>query len=98
MAVVIIFMFYTGLCLWAPTADWAICAAFTNLINGAMSMRILHYFLMFVFVAFMFLHAYLALIEGTAPAKLMFFRKEHGGFTYDPDKHVIIGEDKLEQE
>ena len=26
----------------------------------------------------------------------MLFRKEHGGLVYDPDKHVIVGEDKME--
>ena len=96
--ILILIMFYTGLCLWSPTADWGICMAFTNLVNGAMSMRILHYFLMYVFIIFICLHVYLANIEGTEPTKLMFFRKEHGGYTYDPDKHVIIGEDKLEEE
>ena len=94
--ILLLFMFYTGLCLWSPTADWAICAAFTNLIGGAMTMRILHYFMMYVFICFIFLHVYLANVEGTAPTKLMFFQQEHPGLVYDPEKHVIVGEDKME--
>ena len=43
-----------------------------------------------------FIHIYLANVEGLAPTFLMFFRKEHGGLVYDPDKHVIVGEDKME--
>ena len=34
---------------------------------------------------------------GFEPTKLMLFRKEHGGLTYDPDKHVIDGEDYPEE-
>ena len=61
-----------------------------------MNMRVLHFFLMFVFIIFCFIHLYLANIEGVEPTKLMLFRKEHGGLTYDPKKHVIDGEDNLE--
>ena len=43
----------------------------------------------------MFIHVYLANIEGIAPTKLMFFWKEHGGLVYDPDTHTIVGEDDL---
>ena len=25
----------------------------------------------------------------------MFFHKEHGGLVYDPEKHVIVGEDNI---
>ena len=60
-----------------------------------MSVRIIHYFMMFVFICFTMLHGYLANIEGLAPTKLMFFGTEHGGLTYDPEKHVIAGEDKM---
>ena len=60
-----------------------------------MSVRIIHYFMMFVFICFTFLHGYLANIEGLAPTKLMFFGIEHGGLTYDTKKHNISGEDNL---
>ena len=56
-------------------------------------MRIIHYFMMFVFICFSMIHIYLVFIEGTAPAKLMLFQKEHGGKVYDPERHVIVGED-----
>ena len=68
-------------------------AGTTELVGGAMSMRIIHYYFMFVFIIFMFIHIYLANVEGTAPTKLMFFHKEHGGLVYDPELHNIVGED-----
>ena len=94
--VLIILMFYTGLCLWAPTMNMGFFAAGTDLVGGLMSMRIIHDFMMYVFICFMFFHIYLANIEGFAPTKLMFFHQEHGGLVYDPDRHVIVGEDKME--
>ena len=93
--VLIIVMFYTGLCLWAPTMNMGFFVAGTDLVGGLMSMRIIHYFMMFVFIAFTLLHAYLANIEGLAPSMLMFFGKEHGGLTYDIEKHNISGKDDL---
>ena len=92
----IIFMFFTGLCLWSPTANLPFFADMINLMGGAMSVRIIHYFMMFVFILFSMLHIYLANIEGLAPTKLMFFGTEHGGLVYDPEKHTIVGEDKLD--
>ena len=91
----IIVMFYTGLCLWNPTMNLGFFAAGTDLVGGLMSMRIIHYFMMYVFICFMFIHVYLANIEGISPTLLMFFHKEHGGLVYDPEKHVIVGEDDL---
>ena len=93
--VLIILMFYTGLALWVPTSEIPFFAAGTSLVGGIMSMRIIHYFMMFVFICFMFIHVYLANVEGIAPSLLMFFHKEHGGLVYDPDIHNIIGEDDL---
>ncbi len=95
--ILIIIMFITGLCLWQTTAQLPLFTALTNLVGGAMSMRIIHYFMMYIFIVFMFIHVYLANIEGLAPTKLMFFWKEHGGLVYDPDKHVIVGEDDLKK-
>ena len=95
-SVLIIVMFYTGLCLWAPTMNMGFFVAGTDLVGGLMSMRIIHYFMMYIFICFMFIHIYLANIEGFAPTKLMFFHQEHGGLVYDPDRHVIVGEDKME--
>ena len=89
----IVAMFWTGLCLWAPTMAAAPMAATTNLVGGLMSMRIIHYFGMFVFIIFMFIHIYLANVEGFAPTKLMFIHKEHGGLIYAPEVHDIVGED-----
>lgn len=94
----IIVMFYTGLALWSPTADMGFFLAGTNLVGGIMHMRIIHYAFMFVFIIFICIHVYLANIEGFEPTKLMFLHKEHGGLVYDPKKHNIVGEDKLEEE
>ena len=58
-----------------------------------MSMRIIHYFMMFVFICFSMIHIYLVFIEGTANAKNMLAGKEHGGLVYDPERHSIVGED-----
>lgn len=91
--ILILIMAYTGLCLWVPTSELAFFAAGTDLVGGIMSMRIIHYFMMFVFICFTMLHVYLVFIEGTANAKLMLFGKEHGGLVYDPNRHVIVGED-----
>ncbi len=91
--VLIFLMFWTGLCLWGDTMNVPAFAATTTLVGGAMSMRIIHYYGMFVFIIFMFIHIYLANVESIAPTKLMFFHKEHGGLVYDPDIHNIVGED-----
>ena len=93
--ILIIIQFITGLALWAPTMNLGFFAIITDLVGGAMSMRIIHYFIMYIFIIFIFIHVYLANVEGTEPTKLMFFHKEHGGLVYDPDRHVIIGEDDL---
>ena len=88
-------MFFTGLCLWQATALWAPCLWFTTLVGGLMKVRIINYAGMFWFICFMLIHIYLANIEGTAPTMIMFFRKEHGGLTWDTEKQCISGEDLL---
>ena len=87
----IVIMFWTGLCLWNVTMMLPFFWGTTTLLGGLMSVRIIHYFMMFVFILFMFIHIYLANVEGTAPTKLMFFHKEHGGLVYDPNIHNIVG-------
>lgn len=93
--VLILIMAINGLCLWAPTASLPPFAGLTEMVGGLMVMRIIHYYLMWVFILFMFIHIYLANIEGLAPSKIMFFRKEHGGLVYDPKMQNIVGEDDL---
>lgn len=95
--VLIAFMFFTGLCLWSPTANLPFFESAIAFMGGAMGVRIVHYVMTFVFILFTMLHVYLANIEGLAPTKLMFFGIEHGGLVYDPDKHVIVGEDLLDR-
>jgi Ni/Fe-hydrogenase 1 B-type cytochrome subunit len=99
--ILILIMFLTGLCLWVPTMDWPLMSWITGAVGGAMSVRIIHYYFMFVFIIFMFIHVYLANVESIAPTKLMFIRKEHGGLVYDPDIHNLVGadlDDKYEDE
>ena len=62
--ILIVLMFWTGLCLWGVTMNVPVFAATTNLVGGLMSMRIIHYFGMYVFIIFMFIHIYLANVEG----------------------------------
>ncbi len=88
-------MFFTGLCLWQTTANWPICLWFTTLVGGLMKVRIIHYAGMFWFICFMLIHIYLANIEGFAPTMIMFFRKEHGGLTWNTKEQRIDGEDLL---
>ncbi|MBQ9069232.1 MAG: cytochrome b/b6 domain-containing protein [Eggerthellaceae bacterium] len=91
----ILFMAYTGFCLWGPTMNMGIFAVFTNAVGGLMSVRIIHYFMMFVFIIFMIIHVYMSIIEGGKPLlKLMFANKEHGGYTYDIHTHALSGEDE----
>jgi len=94
----LVLMGLTGFCLWAPTMDVGPFAALTELVGGLMTIRIIHYYLMWVFIIFIFVHVYLANIEGLAATKAMFFRKEHGGLVYDPECHNIVGEDDLDEE
>jgi len=77
--ILIIIMAFTGFSMWAPTMNAPLLSALVNLVGGIMNMRVIHYFLMYVFICFMMLHIYLANIEGFEPTKLMFLRKEHGG-------------------
>ncbi len=41
-----------------------------------MNMRIIHYFMMWVFIVFTMIHAYLANIYNFAPSKIIFAWKE----------------------
>lgn len=93
--VLILLMLYTGLCLWQTTAHLPFFEAGIAFVGGAMSMRLIHYFGMFVFIVFTLLHVYLASVEGSGPLQLMFFGKESAGLVYDPQAHVIVGYDDL---
>ncbi|MDU5612350.1 MAG: cytochrome b/b6 domain-containing protein [Slackia sp.] len=90
--VLILIMFVTGLCIWGPTMGAT--AGLTAALGGTMAVRIIHYFMMFVFIIFIFIHVYLANIEGFAPSKLMFFGKEHEGLHYDVERHVVLAEEQ----
>lgn len=78
---------YTGFALWGPTSDWPFFLAGTTWVaslfnagGGAdpMSMRILHYWIMWVVLIFTAAHVYLANIYNFAPSKMIFAWKESG--------------------
>lgn len=93
--ILLLFMGYTGFCLWEPTSTLGFFAAFTTAVGGPMIVRIVHYFMMWVFICFTMLHGYLALIEGLGPLFLMFGWKESPGLTINPETGVIGPEDSL---
>lgn len=99
IAVAILFMGYTGFCLWAPTMNIPFFAGFTAAVGGLMKVRVIHYFMMYFFICFTLIHVYLANIEGTDPSKVMLFgKKSHGGLTYDPETMNISGYDNMKDE
>ena len=95
IAVAILFMGYTGFCLWGPTMEIPFFAGFTTLVGGLMKVRIIHYFMMFFFICFTMLHGYLACIDGMALPRLMFLGKETGGLTQSTETWNFDGYDDL---
>ena len=93
-ALLILFMAWTGFTLYEPTSGFALSQFCVSLLGGIMSVRIFHWFGMFVMIIFMMAHVYLVFLDGVPTLKAMFLRKEHGGFVYDPEKHVIVGKDE----
>lgn len=91
----IIFMFYTGMCLWGPASDIPMFAAFTTAVGGLMIVRIIHYTVMWVIIIFTIIHIYLANIEGTSPTAAIFLWREHPGCTFDPKIDRVTGFDDL---
>ncbi|MBW6467942.1 MAG: cytochrome b/b6 domain-containing protein [Coriobacteriia bacterium] len=82
---------YTGFAIYAPFMDAAFFAAGTDWVGGQMNMRIIHYYIMWVFILFTAVHAYLANVEGVAPSRLIFAWKEEEGLRFDADGKVIGG-------
>jgi Ni/Fe-hydrogenase 1 B-type cytochrome subunit len=67
---------YTGFCIYGPTMDWGFFSGGLELVGGPMNMRIIHYFIMWVFIVFTMIHAYLANIYNFSPRKIIFAWKE----------------------
>ena len=95
IGILILFMGYTGFCLWDVTMNVPFFAGFTFAVGGLMKLRIIHYFMMYIFIWFTMIHGYLALIDGMALPRLMFFGKETGGLTYSLETWNIDGYDDL---
>jgi len=83
---------YTGFCLFMPAQDWAIWPMFSSgveWVGGFMNMRIIHYYVMWVFILFTAIHAYLANVEGFSPSRIIFAWKESPGLEFDSEGHVV---------
>ncbi|MBN2847494.1 MAG: cytochrome b/b6 domain-containing protein [Coriobacteriia bacterium] len=70
------FMAYTGFSIYGPTMNWGLFAGGVDMVGGPMNMRIVHYFMMWVFIVFTMVHAYLANIYNFSPSKIIFAWKE----------------------
>lgn len=82
---------YTGFAIYAPVMDWAFFTAGTDWVGGQMHMRIIHYYIMWAFILFTAIHAYLANVGGFAPSKLIFAWKEEEGLQFDAEGKIIGG-------
>ena len=82
---------YTGFAIYAPFMDAAFFAVGTEAVGGQMHMRIIHYYIMWAFILFTAIHAYLANVEGVAPSRLIFGWKEEEGLQFDAEGKVIGG-------
>ena len=67
---------YTGFAIYGPSQDMGLFAGGTAMVGGPMNMRIIHYFIMWVFIVFTMIHAYLANIYNVNPSKIIFAWKE----------------------
>ncbi len=85
------FMMWTGFSLYGPYMDNGFFQASVRLVGGPMSMRVIHYFMMWVFIVFTAIHVYLANVEGRDPSKLIFKWKESEGIHFDPKTGKVIG-------
>ncbi|MCL2631577.1 MAG: cytochrome b/b6 domain-containing protein [Coriobacteriia bacterium] len=92
----IVFIAFTGLCLWVPTGNWFLFAWVTDLVGGIHTIRLIHYLTMWGFLIFTALHIYLSIANGLAPLRMIFFWKEHGGKVYDVKIRNIVGDDPLD--
>lgn len=82
-------MAWTGFSIYGPYMDNSFFQASLQWVGGPMNMRIIHYFLMWVFIVFTAIHAYLANVESIDPSKLIFARKESPGLEFDANGRVI---------
>ena len=96
--IAVLFMGYTGLCLWDVTMNVPIFAAFTMLVGGTMKLRVIHYCMMYYFICFTMIHGYLALIDGRALPRLMFLGRETAGMTQSTETWNFDGYDDLKGE
>lgn len=70
-------MALSGFCLWAPTRSFF--QPLTSALGGLSGIRTIHYFLMWIFIVTVAIHAYLVVAEVSRELKLMFAWKEGKG-------------------
>lgn len=90
----ILVMALTGFAMFAPTAGtMAWC---TNLLGGLNAVRLVHYLVMWVLIAFFMIHFYLVVVEEPAQAAIMLFRTVPKGMRvsgdYPADTAPVQGE------
>lgn len=78
IAVLLLAQAYTGFALYGPVqADPVLGAIFSaDLLGGLMATRMIHYFLMWAFIAITLVHVYLSVAEDIDALPLMFFWRE----------------------
>jgi Ni/Fe-hydrogenase 1 B-type cytochrome subunit len=67
---------YTGFAIYGPFMNLGFFEFGTGLVGGLMNMRMIHYFIMWVFIITSMIHIYLATAEDFVQLPLMFFWKE----------------------
>lgn len=75
-ALLLLLQGYTGFAIYGVTYDWPFFAFGTQLVGGLMTMRMIHYFIMWVFIVTTMIHVYLSAAEDIEAVPLMFFFKE----------------------
>lgn len=67
---------FTGFAIYGPTMNSDLFQGALSMVGGPMNMRIIHYFMMWVFIVFTMIHVYLANIYNLNPSKIIFLWKE----------------------
>jgi len=83
---------YTGFALYGPTYNWPFFAAGTAAVGGLMTMRMIHYFIMWVFMITTMVHIYLSVAEDLSALPLMFWWKETPAAEEPVDRHLSVPE------
>ncbi len=86
--ILVVAMAWTGFSLYGPYMDNSFFQASVRWVGGPMNMRIIHYFLMWAFIIFTAVHAYMARIFGASGLEIMLRWKESEGLEFDKDGKI----------